>query len=129
MASPIMLHNAPLGEFLERFVHHDLDPAIFGAVKRPVANSGGHDVCDCDSLARMFPQVIPDQPSKLTALKVAWAELDPLRYDLRQFGAGPQDADRRLDMRQVGAELSRQLFSLDDQARDLRSLVAQGFAP
>ena len=33
-------HCATLGELFERFVHHDIDPTIFGAVEGPIADSG-----------------------------------------------------------------------------------------
>jgi len=66
-----LAHSPALRELLERFVHHDLDPAILGTVEGPIADSGGHDVRNHNILAGMLAEVIADQPGKLATLEIA----------------------------------------------------------
>ena len=70
-ALPGLSHRAALGELLERFVHHDLNTAILGAVEVPIADGGGHEVRDRHCLACMVAQMIADQPSKLNLITLS----------------------------------------------------------
>jgi hypothetical protein len=47
----------------------------------------------------MLAQEIEDQPHQRTAFEIARSVLDMARHDPLKLNAGPQNADRGLDMR------------------------------
>src|SRR6266851_4397060 len=124
-AFPDPLRNALVRQLVERLIDRDAKPVAFMRAECAVADRQRHDVGDDDKFSRMFAQVVHDQPGKLAALEVAGPILDVARHDLIERRAGPQDADRRLDMRQIGAQIPHRLFGLDDQPGQFRPLIIQ----
>ena len=78
-ALPDLSHRAALSKLLQRLVHDNLDAAVLDAVEGAVADSGGHDVRDGDSLAGVVAEVVADQPGKLAAFEIPGPELDAAR--------------------------------------------------